>query len=108
MTEHRQVAHITASSRIEEEKYVWLDRFTMRNLELFQALNEGGCSFIDVVDHTLTPVGSRMLKRWVALPLRDVDAIVERQAAVESFFREPEVKGVLAAELTPVGAWELL
>lgn len=108
MTEHRQVAHITALSRIEEEKYVWLDRFTMRNLELFQALNEGGCSFIDVVDHTLTPMGSRMLKRWVALPLKDVDAIAERQAVVESFFREPELKEELAAELKPVGDLERL
>ncbi|WP_240509437.1 DNA mismatch repair protein MutS [Geofilum rhodophaeum] len=108
LTEHRQVTHITALSRIEEEKYVWLDRFTMRNLELFQALNEGGCSFIDVVDHTLTPMGSRMLKRWVALPLKDVDAIAERQAVVESFFREPELKDELAVELKPVGDLERL
>jgi DNA mismatch repair protein MutS len=108
LTQHHQIAHITSLSRIEEEKYVWLDKFTIRNLELFQSVNEGGRSFIDVVDRSVTPMGSRLLKRWMSLPLKDVQPIKDRQTAVECFFREPELKEALEVHLRPVGDLERL
>jgi DNA mismatch repair protein MutS len=108
ITQHHQIAHITTLSRIEEEKYVWLDKFTIRNLELFQSVNEGGRSLIDVVDKTITPMGSRMLKRWIALPLKDVQPIRDRQAVVEYFFRDPELKDNLSLHLRPIGDLERL
>jgi DNA mismatch repair protein MutS len=108
LTQHHQIAHITSLSRIEEEKYVWLDKFTIRNLELFQSVNEGGRSFIDVVDRSVTPMGSRLLKRWMSLPLKDVHPIKDRQMAVECFFREPDLKEALERHLRPVGDLERL
>lgn len=108
ITQHSQIAHITSLSRIEEEKYVWLDKFTIRNLELFQPVSEGGKALIDIVDKTITPMGSRMLKRWIALPLKDVRPIRDRQLVVEHFFKDPELKELLEKHLRPIGDLERL
>ena len=108
LTQHSQNAHITALSRIEEEKYVWLDKFTIRNLELFQPVNEGGRSLIDIVDKTITPMGCRMLKRWISMPLKDVRPIRDRQSVVEFFFKDPELKENLEKHLRPIGDLERL
>lgn len=70
MTQHTQISHITSLARIEEDRYVRLDRFTIRSLELIQSMNEGGSSLLDVIDHTISPMGARMLKRWMVFPLR--------------------------------------
>jgi DNA mismatch repair protein MutS len=108
LTQHSQNAHITALSRIEEEKYVWLDKFTIRNLEIFQPVNEGGRSLIDIVDKTITPMGSRMLKRWISMPLKDVRPIRDRQSVVEFFFKDLELKENLEKHLRPIGDLERL
>ncbi len=108
LTQHHQLSHINSISRIDEERYVWLDRFTIRNLELFGSVNEGGKSLIDVIDRSVTPMGSRLLKRWVALPLNEVQPILERQSVVEHFFREPDLKMELESYLRPVGDLERL
>ena len=108
LTQHLHLSHITTLSRIEEERYVWLDKFTIRNLELFQAGGEGGRALIDVIDFTVTPMGSRMLKRWLALPLKDVQPIRDRQSVVEYFFKDPELKENLEQHLKAVGDLERL
>lgn len=108
LTQHHQVSHITSISRIDEDKYVWLDRFTIRNLEIFSPVNEGGRSLIDIVDRSVTPMGSRLLKRWVALPLKDVKPIQDRQSVVEHFFKDPQLKMDLESYLRPVGDLERL
>ena len=90
MTQHLQTEHIKAISRIEEEKYMWLDRFTIRNLEIFSSTGEEGKSLLDIMDHTSTPMGGRLLRRWIALPLKDSKNIRERQQVVEYFFRQPQ------------------
>ena len=108
ITQHNQIAHITNLSRIEEDKYVWLDKFTIRNLELFQPVSEGGKALIDIMDKTITPMGSRMLKRWIALPLKDMRPIRDRQSAVEHFFKDPELKEQLERHLRPIGDLERL
>jgi len=108
LTQHLQISHINSLLRIEDEKFVWLDKFTIRNLELFQSLNDGGKSFIDVVDKTLTPMGSRLLKRWISMPLKDARPIRERQKVVEFLFRAPEEKTILERHLRPVGDLERL
>jgi DNA mismatch repair protein MutS len=108
LTQHHQLAHITTLSRIDETKYVWLDKFTIRNLELFGSVNEGGRSLIDIIDRSVTPMGSRLLKRWVALPLNEVQPIFDRQSVVEHFFREPELKMDLESYLRPIGDLERL
>ena len=108
LTQHNQISHITTLSRIEEEKYLWLDKFTMRNLELFQSVNEGGKALIDIIDKTLTPMGSRMLKRWISMPLKEIRPIRERQKVVEFFFRDPELKSLLERHLLPIGDLERL
>jgi DNA mismatch repair protein MutS len=83
LTGHKQLKHINNISRIQEDHYVWLDKFTIRNLELFHPIFEGGKAFIDVIDHTLSPMGARLLKRWIAMPLKDVKPVNERLNAVE-------------------------
>ena len=108
LTQHHQIRHISGISRIDEEKYVWLDRFTIRNLEIFSSVNEGGRSLIDIIDKTLTPMGSRLLKRWVALPLKEVAPILDRQSVVEHFFKDPQLKMDLESYLRPVGDLERL
>jgi DNA mismatch repair protein MutS len=108
LTQHHQVGHITSLSRIDEDKYVWLDRFTIRNLEIFAPVNEGGRSLVDIIDHSITPMGSRLLKRWVALPLKNVQPIQDRQSVVEYFFKDPQLKMDLESHLRPVGDLERL
>ena len=107
-TEHNQLGHITTISRIEEERYVWLDRFTIRNLELISSAHENATTLIDVLDKTLTPMGGRMMKRWMVLPLKDAQPINERLEAV-SFLKEQEEKAeVISEHLSEIGDLERL
>lgn len=106
MTQHTQTSHITAIRRIEENRYVRLDRFTTRNLELVQPMNEGGTSLLGVIDRTLTPMGARMLYRWVIMPLRSVSDIVRRQDGVEHFFKQPDFRELCEMELPKIGDME--
>ncbi|MCE1199450.1 MAG: DNA mismatch repair protein MutS, partial [Marinilabiliales bacterium] len=106
ITQHSQVSHITSLSRIEEDQYVWLDRFTLRNLELFQSIHEGARTLIDVLDRTLSPMGARLLKRWLALPLKDVQKISERQDVVEYFVSNPGVREEMGGHLHGIGDLE--
>lgn len=106
MTKHTQTSHITALRRIEEDHYVRLDRFTTRNLELTQAMTEGGTSLLQVMDRTLTPMGARMLHRWLIFPLREVKAIETRQDGVEHFFRHPDFRELCEMELPKIGDME--
>ncbi|MDR0349270.1 MAG: DNA mismatch repair protein MutS [Tannerella sp.] len=106
ITQHTQISHITALSRIEEEQYVRLDKFTVRSLELIQTVNEGGTALIDVIDKTASPMGARMLKRWLLFPLKDIKAIRKRQDMVDYFFRNPELKEQLDACISQMGDLE--
>ncbi len=106
ITQHKQVNHITALSRIEEDQYVWLDRFTIRNLELFHSINEGAKTLIQVIDKTISPMGARLLKRWVALPLKEVVRIRERQEVVEKFVTNSDLREEIATQLHLVGDLE--
>ncbi|MDX1285116.1 MAG: DNA mismatch repair protein MutS, partial [Draconibacterium sp.] len=108
LTQHSKLKHITGLSRIEEENYVWLDKFTIRNLELFSPLHESGKSLIQVIDKTISPMGSRLLKRWMALPLKAVTSINERLDVVEFFLKEPEIKEILEEQLRQIGDLERL
>ncbi len=105
-TQHTHISHITSLSRIEEERYVRLDKFTVRSLELVSAMNEDGKSLLDVIDKTISPMGSRLLRRWILFPLKDVKPIQERQDVVEYFFRHPEVKELLDEQLEQIGDLE--
>ena len=102
-TQHTHISHITSLSRIEEDRYVRLDKFTVRSLELVSTMNEEGTSLLDVLDKTVSPMGSRMLRRWILFPLKDVKPIHERQDVVEYFFRHPEVKELLEEKLEQIG-----
>ena len=106
MTQHTQIGHITSISRIEEEKYVRLDKFTLRNLELIAPMNEDGKSLLDVIDNTISPMGSRMLRRWVVFPLKSEKKINDRLDIVEYFFREPEFRELLDDQLHRIGDLE--
>ena len=106
LTHHQQTGHITQLSRIEEERFVWLDRFTVRNLELYGTINEGGRTLLDIIDKTISPMGARMLRRWVAFPLKDVKPINERLSVVEHFFKNPELKLLLEQNIALIGDLE--
>ena len=106
MTQHTQIGHITSISRIEEEKYVRLDKFTLRNLELVYPMNEDGKSLLDVIDNTISPMGSRMLRRWLVFPLKSEKKINDRLDIVEYFFREPEFRELLDEQLHRIGDLE--
>lgn len=106
MTKHTQTSHITSLRRIEEDHYVRLDRFTTRNLELTQPMAEGGTSLLKVMDRTLTPMGARMMHRWLIFPLREVKAIEDRQDGVEHFFRHPDFRELCEMELPKIGDME--
>jgi DNA mismatch repair protein MutS len=106
LTHHEHTGHITQLSRIEEDRFVWLDRFTVRNLELYSTLNEGGSSLLQVIDKTISPMGARLLRRWVAFPLKDVKPIEERLSVVEHFFKNPSLKILLEQNLALIGDLE--
>lgn len=92
MTQHLQTGHIQHLSRIEEDKYVWLDRFTIRNLELLGGQTEESRTLYDIIDRTITPMGGRLLHRWMAFPLKEVRPIRNRQTVVEYLFKHPEAR----------------
>ena len=106
LTQHTQLQHITHISRIEEERYVRLDKFTVRNLELIYPLNEGGRSLLDVIDHTITPMGARLLHRWLLFPLRDTAQINSRLDVVDYCFRHPEFRELMSDQLRLIGDLE--
>ena len=106
MTQHYQIGHITSLARIEEERYVRLDKFTVHSLELIGSMNEGGTSLLDVIDHTISPMGARLLKRWVVFPLKEVKPINTRLDVVEYFFREPDFKDFIEEKLHLIGDLE--
>ena len=106
LTQHYQTGHITCLSRIEEERYVRLDKFTIRSLELMESMNEGGASLLDVIDHTVSPMGARMLKRWIVFPLKDVKPVNDRLDVVEFFFREPDFKDFIEEKMRLMGDLE--
>ena len=106
LTHHQQTGHITTLSRIEEDRYVWLDRFTVRNLELYGSMQEGAKTLVDVLDKTISPMGARLLKRWIAFPLKDVKPINERLSVVEYFFKHPDVKTLLEQQIALIGDLE--
>ena len=106
VTLHTQIKHITTLSRIEEERYVRLDRYTVRSLELVHPMNDGGKSLLDVIDKTISPMGARLLKRWVVFPLQEVRAINERLDIVEYFFRHPDFRELLDDALHQIGDLE--
>ncbi len=107
-TEHKDTSHISSLSRIDEEKFVWLDKFTIRNLELVYSQHDGGVPLIDVLDRTVTPMGSRQLRKWIILPLKDRAAIDERLEVVDAFFREPELADELLESLKHISDLERL
>lgn len=105
-TEHNEVSHIASLGRIEEDKYVWLDKFTIRNLELVYPQFDGGVPLIDILDHTSTPMGARMLRNWVVLPLKEVAPIEERLNVVESFVNNQDWLADTQNQLKPIGDLE--
>ena len=105
-TLHTQIAHITTLSRIEEERYVRLDKFTVRSLELVGTMQEGGKSLLDVIDHTVSPMGGRLLRRWLTFPLKEVKPINDRLDIVDYFFREPEFRQCIDDQLHRIGDLE--
>ncbi|MDD6890163.1 MAG: DNA mismatch repair protein MutS [Bacteroidales bacterium] len=108
ITQHTHISHITTISRIDEQRYVRLDRFTVRNLELLHSIGDDGKSLLDVIDRTVSPMGARLLRRWLLFPLKDVDAINARLDIVEYFFRDPDMRDELARQLAAIGDLERL
>ena len=106
MTQHSQIGHITSISRIEEERYVRLDKFTVRNLELLNSMVDGGNSLLGVIDRTITPMGARLMRRWILFPLKDEKPVNERLDVVDYFFREPEFKELIGDQLHLMGDLE--
>jgi DNA mismatch repair protein MutS len=105
-TQHTQISHITSLSRIEEDRYVRLDKFTVRSLEIVNTMNEGGTTLLDIIDKTISPMGSRMFRRWLLFPLKDVKPIEERQDTVDYFFKHPETKDLLETCIGQIGDLE--
>lgn len=105
-THHEQLKHITTISRVEKEKFVWLDKFTIRNLELYSGNDESGKALIDVIDKTNTPMGGRLLKRWLSFPLKDENQITNRHQIVEYFFKHSDMKEFLNENLSSIGDLE--
>lgn len=106
LTQHTHISHITSLRRIEEDRYVRLDRFTIRSLELLQPMQEEGTSLLDVIDHTVTPMGGRMIRRWTVFPLRDVRQINERLDGVEYFYRDTDFRETVDDEFHRIGDLE--
>lgn len=107
-TEHRNLQHISTLSRIEEDRFMWLDRFTIRNLELIGSMNENAVTLSDVLDHTASPMGARLLKRWIVMPLKDKKGIQERLDVVDFFFSNRELRDELIGQIKQVGDLERL
>lgn len=107
-TQHDRTRHISSIARIEEENYVWLDKFTIRNLEIFQPLNEGGKPLIDVIDQTVSPIGARMLKRWMALPIKEIQPLNERYNVVDYFLKHPNFRDHVEDNIRHIGDIERL
>jgi len=107
-TEHRNLQHISTLSRIEEDRFMWLDRFTIRNLELIGSMNENAVTLSDVLDHTASPMGARLLKRWIVMPLKDKKGIQERLDVVDFFFNNRELRDDLIGQIKQVGDLERL
>ncbi|MDE7154479.1 MAG: DNA mismatch repair protein MutS [Muribaculaceae bacterium] len=108
ITRHTNTSHINSLNRIEQDKYVRMDRFTVRNLELLDSFNQEGKSLLSVIDRTVTPVGARLLRRWISFPLKDVEAINRRLDVVDYFFRNPESREELKENLEQIGDIERL
>jgi len=108
ITEHKQVKHITNLSRIQEDHFVWLDKFTVRNLELFHPLFEGGKAFIEIIDRTISPMGGRLMKRWVAMPLKDIKPVTERLDAVEYMIGNSGMRTEFEEHIARIGDLERL
>jgi DNA mismatch repair protein MutS len=108
MTQHLQTGHISCLSRIEEDRYVWLDKFTVRNLELYGTYNEGAKTLVDIIDQTISPMGGRMLRRWVAFPLKHIKPIQDRQSVVKSLIENAEHAYTLSQALGQIGDLERL
>ncbi len=107
-TEHKDTSHIARISRIDEDNHVWLDKFTIRNLEIVQAQQPGGVPLIDILDHTLTPMGSRQLRKWMILPLKEKEAIAERLLIVDAFFKDASLEEKIAEALKQISDLERL
>ncbi|MBS1636654.1 MAG: DNA mismatch repair protein MutS [Bacteroidetes bacterium] len=107
-TKHDKLQHITAVSRVEEDQYVWLDRFTVRNLELFGSNHDNGKCLVDILDRSVTPMGSRLLKRWLALPLKSIPAIQERLDVVDFFSKDQALQESLRTQFDEIGDLERL
>ena len=105
-TEHKDLSHVRGISRLDQDKYVWLDRYSIRNLELFHPLSENGTSLTDVIDRTLCPMGARLLRRWISLPLKDKAAIDARLEVVGHLMRDAKLRDGLMAELEEIGDME--
>lgn len=108
ITQHTHISHITTISRIEEDRYVRLDKFTIRNLELIDSMGEDGKSLLSVIDRTLSPMGARLLRRWILFPLKDVEQINRRLNVVEYFFKDTEARELLKQQLETIGDLERL
>ena len=106
ITRHTHIGHINVLKRIEEERFMRLDKFTVRSLELISTMNEGGRTLLEVLDKTTSPMGARLLRRWIVFPLKEAKAIEERLNVVENFFREPELKTLLTQQLSLIGDLE--
>jgi len=105
-TQHKQISHITKLVRIEEERFMWLDRFTIRNLELLSSANETASTLYRVIDKTITPMGSRLLRRWLTFPLKDIKPINDRLSVVVNFFKNPDLQKVVETNLANIGDLE--
>jgi DNA mismatch repair protein MutS len=108
ITQHEQLGHITSLARIEENRYVWLDKFTIKNLELFHSPYEGARTLIDVMDKTISPMGGRLLKRWISLPLKDIQPVNERLDVVQYFVENIAIKDEIAGLIRQIGDLERL
>jgi DNA mismatch repair protein MutS len=107
-TEHRNLQHISAISRLEEDRYLWLDRFSIRNLELIGSANENALTLVDVLDHTCSPMGARLLRRWIVMPLKEIKPINDRLAIVEYFIKENDLRDDLQQHIRQIGDLERL
>ena len=108
ITQHTHIGHITSLARIEADRYVRLDKFTIRNLELIDAMSEDGKSLLSVIDHTLSPMGARLMRRWILFPLKDVEQINRRLSVVEYFFKDVDGRELLTRQLEAIGDLERL